>query len=73
MKHHESILVCGTGIAGLVFGSSMLGLNLVPVAVTLGLIALGVVATVAYVLHARRTEAPVLDLALLEVLLTCSR
>jgi EmrB/QacA subfamily drug resistance transporter len=59
--------LAGTGIAGLVFGSSMLGLHVVPVAVTIGLIVVGIIAAAAYVRHARRAEAPVLDLNLLKV------
>jgi MFS family permease len=59
--------LAGLGIAGLVFGGSLLGLNLVPIGITIALIAVGAIATVAYVLHARRTTAPILDLTLLKL------
>jgi EmrB/QacA subfamily drug resistance transporter len=60
-------VLAGLGIGGLAFGGSLLGLNFLPTGVVLGLIALGAVAAYAYVLHARRTPAPVLDLALLSI------
>ena len=59
------VVLAGLGIGGLVFGGSMLGLNFLPPAVVVALIGGGAVATYAYVLHARRTPAPVLDLSLL--------
>ena len=58
-------LLAGVGIAGLVFGGSVLGLNFLPLPVTIALIVMGALATTAYVLHARRTEVPILDLKLL--------
>jgi EmrB/QacA subfamily drug resistance transporter len=61
------ILLAGVGIGGLAFGGSVLGLNFVPPGVVVGLIVIGAVSTYAYVLHARRTPAPVLDLALLRI------
>jgi EmrB/QacA subfamily drug resistance transporter len=61
------VLLAGIGIGGLVFGGSVLGLNFLPAGVVVGLIVTGAVATYAYVLHARRTAAPVLDLSLLEI------
>jgi EmrB/QacA subfamily drug resistance transporter len=60
-------VLAGLGIGGLVFGGSLLGLNFLPTGVVLVLIAAGAVATYAYVLHARRTPAPVLDLSLLKI------
>jgi len=59
--------LAGLGIAGLVFGGSLLGLNLVPIGITISLITVGAIATVAYVLHARRTMTPILDLTLLKL------
>src|SRR6266571_7358953 len=52
-------VLAGLGIGGLVFGGSLLGLNFLPTGVVVGLIVGGAVATYAYVLHARRTPAPV--------------
>src|SRR5215471_12665945 len=60
-------VLAGLGISGLAFGGSLLGLNLLPTSAVLALIMLGAVAAYAYVLHARRTPAPVLDLSLLAI------
>jgi EmrB/QacA subfamily drug resistance transporter len=60
-------LLAGLGIGGLAFGGSLLGLNFLPPVIVGLLIAGGAVATYAYVRHARRTPAPVLDLALLKL------
>ncbi len=60
-------VLAGLGIGGLVFGGSLLGLNFLPTGVVIALIVAGAVATYAYVLHARRTPAPVLDLSLLQI------
>ena len=59
-------VLAGLGIGGLAFGGSLLGLNFLPAGVVVALIVGGAVATYAYVLHARRTPAPVLDLSLLQ-------
>jgi EmrB/QacA subfamily drug resistance transporter len=60
-------VLAGIGIAGLVFGGSVLGLNFLPLPLTISLIVLGATATFAYVLHARRTPIPILDLNLLRI------
>ncbi len=60
-------LLAGAGIAGLAFGGSLLGMDYLPLPLVLALIAGGAVSAFAYVLHARRTPAPVLDLSLLEI------
>ena len=60
-------VLAGLGIGGLVFGGSLLGLNFLPTGVVVGLIVLGAASAYAYVLHARRTPAPVLDLSLLAI------
>jgi EmrB/QacA subfamily drug resistance transporter len=61
------MLLAGLGIGGLAFGGSVLGLNFLPTGVVVALIVGGAVATYAYVRHARRTPAPVLDLALFKL------
>jgi len=45
----------------------VLGLNFLPTAAVIALIVVGAAASYAYVLHARRTPAPVLDLSLLAI------
>ena len=63
----RGMVLAGLGIGGLAFGGSVLGLDFLPLPVALALIVGGAVATYAYVLHARRTPAPVLDLSLLKI------
>src|SRR5215471_8564423 len=60
-------VLAGLGIGGLAFGGSLLGLNFLQTAAVIALILLGAVAAYAYVVHARRTPAPVLDLSLLAI------
>jgi EmrB/QacA subfamily drug resistance transporter len=62
----KGALLAGVGIAGLVFGGSVLGLNFLPTSITVALIVIGAATTFAYVLHARRTPVPILDLKLLK-------
>src|SRR2546430_14733309 len=57
----------GLGVGGLGFGLSVLGLDYLPWGFVAALIAVGAAASAAYVVHARRTPAPVLDLSLLSV------
>ena len=63
----KGALLAGVGIAGLVFGGSVLGLDFLPLPVTIALIVIGAMMTFAYVLHARRTPVPILDLKLLRI------
>jgi MFS family permease len=58
------MVLAGLGIAGLAFGLSVLGLDYLPWPVVAALIGGGALATLAYIAHARRAEAPVLDLSL---------
>jgi MFS family permease len=58
------MLLAGTGVAGLSFGLSVLGLDFVPVGVVVALLALGTIAMLSYVVYARHKPAPVLDLSL---------
>jgi EmrB/QacA subfamily drug resistance transporter len=59
--------LAGAGVGGLAFGASVLGLGFLPPSVVAALIVGGAVSCFAYVLHARRTPAPVLDLSLLRL------
>lgn len=61
------MLLSALAIGGLAFGASVLGVGLLPLPVVLGLVLVGAAATYAYVVHARRTPAPVLDLSLLQL------
>ncbi|MEM9222153.1 MAG: MFS transporter [Pseudomonadota bacterium] len=55
------------GLSGLVFGLSVLGQNMMPLPISLTMIGVGAVACVVYVVHSRRTAAPILDLSLLRI------
>ena len=61
------MILVGIGVGGLAFGLSILGLNFLPPAIVAALIAVGATSTIAYVVYARRTPQPVLDLSLLSV------
>lgn len=58
------MVLAGLGIAGVAFGFSVLGLNFLPWSVVSALIAGGAVFMTAYIVHARRTLSPALDLTL---------
>jgi EmrB/QacA subfamily drug resistance transporter len=58
------LVLAGLGIAGVAFGCSVLGLNFLPWPVVAGLIAGGACFIAAYLVHARRTPRPALDLTL---------
>ncbi|MFZ3360958.1 MAG: DHA2 family efflux MFS transporter permease subunit [Xanthobacteraceae bacterium] len=60
-------VLSGLGIAGLAFGLSALGLDFLPTSVVAGMLGVGALSAVAYVFHARRTAAPILDLSLLKL------
>src|SRR3954451_7742028 len=59
--------LAGFGVGGLAFGLSTLGLDYLPWPLVAGIIATGIAASAAYVVHARRTPAPILDLELLRL------
>ena len=61
------LVLAGLGVAGLAFGLSVAGLGLLPPGLVAGLIAAGAIFMTAYVLHARRTPAPVLDFSLIRI------
>ncbi len=58
-------ILSGSGLASLLFGLAVAGGGLAPLSATIALIAFGALALAAYVLHARRTPFPMLDLKLL--------
>jgi MFS family permease len=60
-------VLSGLAIAGLAFGLSIMGLDFLPVSVVGSLICVGAISAVGYVIHAKRTPAPILDLTLLSL------
>ena len=60
----RGMILAGLGIAGLAFGLSVAGLNFLPWPVVAALVVAGTIFTVAYLVHARRTPRPALDLTL---------
>jgi MFS family permease len=58
------MILAGLGIAGLAFGLSVLGLNFLPWMTVAALITGGAGFVAAYLVHARRTPSPALDLTL---------
>ncbi len=60
-------VLSGLAIGGLAFGLSVLGLDFLPAGIVGTLICAGALSAVLYVLHARRTAAPILDLSLLKL------
>jgi EmrB/QacA subfamily drug resistance transporter len=72
VAHHDpfdivGFILSGLGIGGLAFGLSVMGLEFLPVSVVGTLICVGAVSAAAYVVHAKRTTAPILDLNLLKL------
>lgn len=61
------MVLAGIGVGGIAFGLSVAGLNLLPWTVVTALIGAGSVSMALYVMHARRTDQPVLDLTLLRL------
>ena len=61
------MMLAGIGLGGIAFGLSVAGLNLLPWTVVIALIGVGSVSMTLYVVHARRTDSPVLDLTLLRL------
>lgn len=60
-------VLSGIGLSGLAFGFTTVGQELLPVWLSLGMIVVGGIVMWLYVLHARRTPSPLLDLKLLSV------
>jgi EmrB/QacA subfamily drug resistance transporter len=63
----RGMVLAGLGVGGLSFGLSVLGLDYLPWSAVAALISGGALASLAYVAHARRHPAPLLDLNLLAV------
>jgi MFS family permease len=61
------LVLAGIGLAGIAFGLSVAGLNLLPWTIVAGLVAIGAISMTLYVLHARKTGSPVLDFAMLRL------
>ena len=61
------LVLAGVGLAGIAFGLSVAGLNLLPWSVVVSLVAIGSISMTLYVLHARRTGSPVLDFSMLRL------
>jgi EmrB/QacA subfamily drug resistance transporter len=64
---YVGFVLSGLAIGGLAFGLSVMGLDFLPVAVVAGLIGVGTISAIAYVFHARRAAAPILDLSLFKL------
>src|SRR5271170_120662 len=72
VEHHDpfdfvGFILSGLAIAGLAFGLSIMGLEFLPASVVATLLCVGAIAAAAYVVHARHTPAPILDLSLLRL------
>ena len=61
------MVLAGIGLAGIAFGLSVAGLNLLPWTIVAALVAIGTISMTLYVLHARRTGSPVLDFGMLRL------
>jgi EmrB/QacA subfamily drug resistance transporter len=58
------MLLSGTAVAGLTFGLSVAGFEIVPWPIVAAIVLTGAVATVLYIAYARRVPAPILDFSL---------
>src|ERR1700712_3857568 len=61
------LVLAGIGLAGIAFGLSVAGLNLLPWSIVGALVAIGAISLTLYVIHARRTGSPVLDFSLMRL------
>ena len=59
------MVLSGTGVAGLTFGLSIAGFDLVPWPIVVAIITIGAIAMAAYLAYARRRSSPILDFSLL--------
>ena len=63
----RGFVLSGIGLSGIAFGLTTFGQGLLHPAIAASLLGVGAIATYAYVRHARRTRAPMLDLKLLAI------
>ncbi len=61
------MVLAGIGVAGLAFGLSVAGLDMLPWPIVVALIGVGAVAMTAYVFYSRTVPAPILDFSLLRI------
>ena len=61
------MVLAGSAVAGLTFGLSVAGFEIVPWPVVVAMIAVGAIALWLYIAYARRAPAPVLDFSLLKL------
>src|ERR1700742_3897872 len=59
------MVLAGIGLAGIAFGLSVAGLNLLPWSVVIALVGVGSISMTLYVMHARRTGSPLLNFPML--------
>jgi EmrB/QacA subfamily drug resistance transporter len=64
---YAGFVLSGLGIGGLAFGLSVMGLAFLPTGVVAALLAVGTISTAAYIVHAKRAAAPILDLSLFKL------
>jgi EmrB/QacA subfamily drug resistance transporter len=72
VEHHDpfdflGFVLSSIAIAGLAFGLSIMGLEFLPWSAVAALLLIGGVSAAAYVIHAKRSPAPILDLSLLKL------
>ncbi len=63
----RGFLLTGFGLAGLLFSFEALGRNVLPVSIVMSVMATGGLCLGLYVLHARRIDYPIIDLALVRI------
>ena len=63
----KGLLLSGIGLSGLVFGFAVVGQEMIPLWISAVVTAIGLTASVFYVLHARKTPHAVIDLGLLRL------
>ena len=61
------MVLSGTAVAGLTFGLSVAGFEIVPWPVVVAILVVGAVALALYIAYARRVPAPILDFSLLKL------
>lgn len=60
----KGFALSGLGLGGVMYGLTVLGRGFIPLPLNMAMLVVGALALVAYVLHARRTEHPILDFSL---------